>query len=329
MAGAFSTSHHGLTFNSFAEEVTGLTTVLANGSIVNVTDLFFWRSHIGMLGIITSMTINIHPNKWVDITEEKMDIEKALTLLTTADAGIIETNHNQRNSAMLRHIVYSSGTRKQKYPVETDQFISAVWDSFTMPTMVVVPFLAEFPLLAFFSGNTRKAVPIVEAWSHNSDYGMMYSAYAIPYENCTKFIDSITTESHIVSTILVRYVHGQENTTCLTFATEESCVIDVYDLLTQTNLIDFHQKLEVNVSYYGGTSHWGKWYVGDIKHQVKNIPCYERFKTKRAELDPSGKFLNEFTREIIDLNYSNRAERYGKNKHDSTVYRILLWSKTK
>jgi len=325
LAGAFSTSHHGLTFNSFAEEVTGLTAVLANGSVINVTDLFFWRSHLGMLGIITSMTINIYPNTHVDISEKKISLDAALTSLLTADAGIIETNYGQRDSAMLRHIVYSSGTKKEKYPVATNHFIAAVWDSFVLPTMVLLPAFATLPLLEFFHDMERTGIPIVEAWSHNPEYGMMYSAYAIPYENCTKFINSITPKYHIITTLLVRYVHGQENTTCLSFATKKSCVVDVYDMLSQTHLVDFHKKLEQNVSYYGGTSHWGKWYVGDTKYQVKNIPCYERFKTERARLDPDGKFLNEYTREIIDLNYSGYDKRYNKNSHNADPYRVLLW----
>ena len=66
-------------------------------------------------------------------------------------------------------------------------------------------------------------------------------------------------EKHDTSTILIRYVHGQENTTCLTFARKEACVVDIYDLQSQDTLNEFHVSVETLVNKFGGTSHWGKY----------------------------------------------------------------------
>lgn len=311
LAGAFSTSHHGLTFHSFAEEVTSITVILANGTIIHTNDLFYWRSSLGMLGIISEVTIKTHPNVYVDITSSKMNIDDAIETLITADAGIIETNYNQKETGLLKHIRFRDGHGDIDYPVKTNHFISAVWDSIIIPLTVLVPSLSTFPLLDFASNSTSTNVPIVEAWSHHAEYGMQYSAYAIPYENCSKFIKSIDDRNnHSISTILIRYVPSQINTTCLTIATENSCVIDVYDLQVQGTMIDYHIELEKNVSELGGSSHWGKFYVGDISLQLKNMPCYESFLKIREELDPSSKFLNEYTQEIVTLNSSTYENRY-------------------
>ena len=99
---------------------------------------------------------------------------------------------------------------------------------------------------------------------------MMYSAYAIPISSCFDFIQAIDTSTynHAISTLLVRYVSAQENTTCLTFAPTNSCVVDVYDLSTQPNIEKFHVYLESLAHSFQGMSHWGKYYAGDIQRQV-------------------------------------------------------------
>ena len=198
-------------------------------------------------------------------------------------------------------------TITKDYPVATNHFTSAAWDTLLIPFTVLFPFTSSFPLLDF-SSETTKTVPMLNAWTHHSEYGMMYSAYAIPFKNCTPFIDAITTEqdSYFISTILVRYLKGQENSTCLTFAAKDACVIDIYDLQSQKNVETYHRKLEKLVHSFGGLSHWGKYYVGDIQQQVQQIPCFHHFNTTRKKLDPHDKFLNNYTNEIIYNITSNR-----------------------
>ena len=87
----------------------------------------------------------------------------------------------------------------------------------------------------------------------------------------------------------------------MTFANQDSCVVDVYDLQNQDSLATFHLNLETLVNALGGTSHWGKFYVSGMKKQVQHIACYEAFKLQRELLDPQQKFVNEYTREILDL----------------------------
>tara|TARA_B100000925_G_scaffold282785_1_gene255972 strand:+ start:4013 stop:5587 length:1575 start_codon:yes stop_codon:yes gene_type:complete len=306
LAGAFSTSHHGLTFHSFAEDVVSITAVLSNGTVTHTNDLYYWRSHLGLLGIITSMTINTYQNSKVKIKKNKISIEDAINLLPSADAGIIETNYNQRDQGLLKYITIVGNANNEKYPIKTDDFISAIWDSIIIPTVVLFPSLSKFPLLDIVETDDVSEKPMVEAWSKFPEYGMMYSAYAIPFQNCSNFISSINGEQHDISTILVRYVHGQENTTCLTFARKESCVVDIYDLQSQDTLHDFHISIESLANQFGGTSHWGKYYVGDIKKQVEHIQCYESFKVYREMVDPEQKFVNDYTKEILNLSNTKR-----------------------
>ena len=314
LAGAFSTSHHGLTFNSFAEDVVSLSAVLSNGTLIHTNQLYYWRSHLGLLGVITSMTINTYKNTRVRIKNSKISIKDAINLLPSADAGIVETNYNQRDQGLLKYITIIGDASGEKYPVKTDNFISAIWDSIIIPTLILLPSLSKFPLLDIVETDKEYEKPMVEAWSKFPEYGMMYSAYAIPFQNCSEFISSINSEKHHISTILIRYIHGQKNTTCLTFADKNSCVIDIYDLQNQDTLYDFHIYIESLANKFGGTSHWGKYYVGDVKKQIEHIPCFASFKKYREAMDPKQKFVNEYTKEILNL---NNTKRYKQNNYRS------------
>ena len=329
VAGAFMTSHHGLQYNSFAENVKSLKIVTASGNVEEIHDLFMYRASMGMLGVVVEMTIRTFPNTFVEIQQSKMSLEDAISKLQTGVAGIIETNYNQRNHGYLklmveRDVVNTSIT----YPVQTDQWSSVTWDTFVVPLTVLWPWLSTFPLLDF--ANDKITVkPIVQAWTHHSEYGMMYSAYAVPLENCSKVILAMDSKpyDHHVSTILIRFLKGQKSTTCLTFAPEDSCVIDVYDIQTQPNLLDFHEYLEGLVHDHGGYSHWGKFYAGDMTRQTK-MSCMAEFRLKQQEVDPKEKFLNDFTKEIIVDNFDGRAMRYGNTFKDyrmkTVVYQIAF-----
>lgn len=328
VVGAFMTSHHGLQFNSFAENVLDITLVNADGSLLKTNDLFMYRASMGMLGVVVEMTINTFPNRHVHVKQTKMSLELAIRELPTGFAGIIETNYNQRKHGYLKlmkegNIIVEADTFQ--YPVETDDWSSVTWDTFVVPLTVLWPWLSTFPLLDF-AGEKTSVLPVTNAWTHHSEYGMMYSAYAVPIENCSKFIQSMdsTPFHHHVSTLLIRYLKGQENTTCLTFAPKDACVIDVYDVQTQPNLQKFHTYVENLVHDHGGYSHWGKFYAGNMQRQSKML-CMTNFKKKQKEVDPEGKFLNKYTREIL---FGNESLRYGNTfkvyRTKTVFYQILF-----
>ncbi len=326
LAGAFSTSHHGLTFYSFAEDVIEITAVLANGTVFETNDLYYWRSHLGLLGVITSMTINTYPNSRVKISKHKVTLDEAIQMLPTADAGIIETNYNQRERALLKHITIL-GPDSSVFTIRDNSFVSMLWDSIVVPVSVLFPSLTEFPLLDIADTDEEEDL-MVQAWSKYPEYGMMYSAFAIPFENCSAFIRSIDAKNHAVSTLLVRYLNAQHNTTCMTFARQESCVVDVYDLQSQPSLEEFHLDLEQTVLLYGGTSHWGKYYVSDMKYQIRNIPCYNSFKSYRDIMDPEQKFVNDYAAEILELQTGTRYKVSGYETKRIVFIAVLLASLT-
>lgn len=331
VAGAFMTSHHGLQYNSFAENVVSLKIVTATGNVEEISDLFMYRASMGMLGVVVEMTIRTFSNIFVEIQQSKMSLEDAITKVQTGVAGIVETNYNQRNHGYLKLMVEKNAVADSDtivYPVQTDQWSSVTWDTFVVPLTVLWPWLSTFPLLDFVNEKTI-VKPIVQAWSHHSEYGMMYSAYAVPVENCSKVILAMDSHpyDHHVSTILIRFLKGQNTTTCLTFAPNDSCVIDIYDMQTQPNLLDFHEYLESLVHDHGGYSHWGKFYAGDLTKQTK-MPCMTQFRLKQEEVDPHGKFLNDYTKEILIDNFDNKAMRYGTTFKDyrtkTVLYQIIF-----
>jgi len=327
VAGAFSTSHHGLTFHSFSEDVIALTAVLANGTVIETSDLFYWRSHLGMLGVITSMKIKTYENTVVNIETKKLSLDDAVSRLPFAHAGIIETNYAHREEGILKFITIEEPVKESlTYPINYESFLAAMWDTVLIPLAVLIPSVTEFNTQILTQNKTHRA-PMVTAWSKFPEYGMLYSAYAIPYANCTKFVRAIQTDNHRVSTLLIRYVREQANSICMTFAAKNSCVVDLYDLQSQSSIHDFHVDVETLVSDFGGTSHWGKYYAGDVSKQISNVPCYNDFKTKRDLYDPGNKFLNDYTKEIMGLNPESEKRYPGKSNEKyvvkSTIMRIL------
>ena len=332
VGGAFMTSHHGLTFNSFAEKVVQIKVVLASGLLQTIDgdELKYWRSSMGMLGIVVEMEIELFKNSFVQVSKQKMSLSDAIKQLPLADAGIIETNYNQKKHGLLKYITIlgNEESKQVAYPVETNHFTSLVWDTFVIPFTILFPIASTFPLLDITNNGTNVA-PMATAWTHHSEYGMMYSAYAIPISSCFDFIQAIDTSTynHDISTLLVRYVSAQENTTCLTFAQTNSCVVDVYDLSTQPNIEKFHVYLESLAHSFQGMSHWGKYYAGDIERQVNLSKCYKEFKIKQQELDPNNKFLNNYTNEIL-FGQKNAEARYGNTfsmyRTKTILYQILF-----
>lgn len=328
VAGAFMTSHHGLQHHSFAENVIEAVVVDANGNLKRVKDLFMHRASMGMLGVVVEMTINTFPNRYVHLEQTKMPLEEAIKKLQTGFAGIIETNYNQKKHAYLKLMKKGDiivEAESAEYPVQTDNWSSALWDTFVVPLTVLWPWLSTFPLLDF-AGDTTSVKPVTNAWSHHSEYGMMYSAYAVPIENCSKVIFAMDSKpyNHHVSTLLIRFLKGQENTTCLTFAPKDSCVIDVYDVQTQPNLKQFHLYLENLVHDHGGYSHWGKFYVGNLKKQT-SMNCMLDFKKVQKSVDMKGKFVNAYAREIL---FAEDALRYGDTfkeyRTKTVVYQVAF-----
>jgi len=88
----------------------------------------------------------------------------------------------------------------------------------------------------------------------------------------------------------------------LTWVTEPSCVVDVSFVDAQISHFDhkmqaFHTEIENIIEQVGGSAHWGKFYASN--YSKLNIHGLDKFRNIRLEYDPSGKFLNPLTSEII------------------------------
>ncbi len=52
---------------------------------------------------------------------------------------------------------------------------------------------------------------------------------------------------------------------------------------------------------HGGRPHWGKRFKAKDQALSELYPKWEAFKAKRAELDPTGKFLNHYLAELFNV----------------------------
>ena len=299
VSGAFSTSQHGLQPQNFARHVLEISAVLADGTYFKTTNLTYWKGSLGLLGVIYEMKIKIHEATMMRVDKVKMPMSKALKgLYESTGGGCIWASWTGREKqVILNTFTPINDTLESSYPVETQQFESMLLDSVAMPSLAFFPPITDIDLMFVYPDKASSTAHITEAWSHHAEYGLMYSAYAVPKENCSSVIHKIEYKGHNVVNILVRYVE-KEVVGCMSIFKHDSCVIDIYSLQFQPTLQKFHAHVESVVADHGGFSHWGKYMV--TNNQTRNFDCFEEFKTYANLIDPTHKFRNNYTQALFD-----------------------------
>lgn len=293
LAGAFSTSQHGLQRKNFAYHVVEVSAVLADGTLFKTTNLTYWKASLGLLGVIYEMKLNTHAETMVRVERLKMHIDDALEGLYKAEGGCVWASWNGRlDQVILNRYTSVSDPIVRKYPVQTHQFESMMLDTVAMPILSFFPPLADVNLMFLYAENTTTVKHISSAWSHHAEYGLMYTAYIVPKQHCKTVLKEIEYSGQNVVNILVRFVEKEE-VGCLSLFQQDSCVIDIYSLQFQPTLRAFHSHVEKVVGDYGGHSHWGKFMV--TNNQTRNLSCFSEFQAYVRAIDPEGKFQNNYT----------------------------------
>jgi L-gulono-1,4-lactone dehydrogenase len=59
------------------------------------------------------------------------------------------------------------------------------------------------------------------------------------------------------------------------------------------------REVEALMSGFGGRPHWGKWSFLTAEELAPRYPEWEAFQAARAELDPEGRFENDWVRRML------------------------------
>lgn len=333
IGGASSTSLHGALFESFTTHLVSVNLVVANGTVLELneekvpTEMAAVRAGLGVLGVITSACLKIHPiihlseNSTIlplfDFLRNVVDTGKVFNLPGEVEAvEIVAGLRNRESDAVVT--TYHRVPPPNSSPVVDDFPPYQTWlvnglDGVAIPMLSVFPSLSttvDFASLVAFSvgvGEREVSLPLPFSWQHFPIMGMLYTEYSIPLSNCSKAIRALLSLSrrsrllnnHHTVNIQMRFLKRYDGAALGFSYGSDVCTLEVYSLISESGNPQFFQRWENLLHRYGGTSHWGTAYFGRAENQAKAFPEFERFNRTRTEFDPRGIFLNDFTRELF------------------------------
>ncbi len=330
VAGSLMTALHGSQYKDFGSHVVKLTAILANKTMINVTDdLHIWRSSMGMLGIVTKVYIQTYPIVSIKKTCKVTNYEEALSELNKTHFGVTLDSYWGFHQDSVEMCLFDDPVEENvayKKSSDISFFFSFVYDNVIIPSTILLSRiirLIDVTDIASHDYTVRKS--ILDAWKIVPGYGYISAEYSVPLSECNKVVKEMQKLAY-PNFVAVYIRRLNASTDLMAFAKETSCIIDTswleYQYVnTQDKIRNYHTEVEKLISTYNGNTHWGKYYASD----TKKIHLDETFKTYRMEIDPSNKFMNSYTTELITgLQDSNRYDDFAINQR-GLPWRILWW----
>lgn len=250
LGGAFSTSLSGIetvAFTQFVEEIEYKT----QEGTFRTQDLYYFKDSMGMIGIITEMTIRIFPNR-------KIQLYKTISLPKERVHEI--SNYDIVDSILIEdtlHVVTYNVTDVTNITLERPTTPAVLWDLFGLPLLIPASTQAHF-----IKNSLTSDQDLYTVGADTAMYGNMFVDYRIPLENCSKFLN-LNTNAYV----RVKYLQPRSDA-CLAY-TEPTCKVELfYPRFEQTILFD-------DEAYaLGGYPHWGK-LTGNVTKFLHSFPCFK------------------------------------------------------
>ena len=335
IGGGASTSLHGALFESFTTHLTSVRLVVANGTILELSEdgtpdeMTAVRAGLGVLGIITSACLKIHPiihlseNSTVmplfDFLREFGDTGKVFDLPGGVEAVELVAGLRDRKSDAVVTTYHrvppaNAGSVVSDFPPHPAWLVNGL-DGVVIPLLSVFPSLSttvdfvSFVASSVGVGEREESLPLPFSWQHFPMMGLLYTDYSVPLSNCSKAIGTLLSlcrrsrlvNNHHVVNIQMRFLKRYDGAMLGFSYGHDVCTVEIYFLISEPENPQFFQRWEKSLHRYGGTSHWGKPYFGPAENQAGAFPEFDRFNRTRTEFDPRGIFLNDFTRELFGV----------------------------
>ena len=305
LAGGFMTALHGAQFNNFASNVVELDAILANGTDIHIKeDIDTWRGSMGLLGIVHKMRIRVYPSKSILVTERSVTLEEAVEAMYNDTLEAMDVKTIWGSTKDVYHLRVFSNPIEEPINLKHDMYMEAFFhDNVFMPALLVGSrILRHLPIAKlYYPEFYQHRESIMDAWYTYPEFGFKNAAYSISLPKCLETIRKIRqiAKPYLVTVEFRKLIFAPG---LLTWVTEPSCVVDVSFVDAQISHFDhkmqaFHTEIENIIEQVGGSAHWGKFYASN--YSKLNIHGLDKFRNIRLEYDPSGKFLNPLTSEII------------------------------
>ena len=302
-AGASMTSLHGVQFDMFTNHILEMTAILANQTetIITGTDLTFWRSSMGLLGVVVDMKIQTFPFTSIRRKTMLKNFDDAMEYLNKPSLeGLAITG--LKDTFAVETFSETQPANYSTLPHHNEWFLFG-YDNIVQPTLMLLGgfslfegILHKIDIVRLTTSVADVRLDMLHAWSHIVGFSSgSGSEYSVPLESCKAALKEI----QLLDRLAYMYIRKVHNTTDkLSFAPVKSCCIEPYLIYSsnyQEKYMKFMTDVEKIVLKYDGKTHWGKKF-----HLAYGNMIPETFKEYRQRLDPTGKFMSTFTHQMFN-----------------------------
>ena len=352
LGGGLSTSLHGATYEAFADYLLSARLVISNGSILEINNstpdlLKALKSGIGCLGIISAVCLRIHPV--VNLIGLKHSMPLPEFLDANLESKFVNSEGFQAQFALntKTNVLTETFIITNEPSTVTDFDPIAPWeinafDNFAMPITTITPAIMNLvdiaSLLSSFEPSEEESRPLPFSWQHYPRFGVLYVEYCVPLHNCINTLRSLIrvtrdlafTHYHPTPIVEVRLLKRSDDAFLGYSYGNDMCTIELYNHNPLSSNRAFYLKCEEVIHAYGGRSHWGQMYFGDLRNQISQFPRFGQFNDIRKLLDPQNMFTNDYTASIF-LNTTAARPRFSElhlmyqRQAKIQVLAILIW----
>lgn len=263
LGGSFSTSLAGIETVSFSQFVEEIEYVTPDG-VFRTQDLYHLKDTMGMIGIITEMTVRIFPNRKIEFFSEfSIPLEEADKI-----AGYDVVDSIIQNDQI--HVVTYNKTEVTTETRRRPSGSAIFWDLFGLPLMIPSGVRKMAVRSSLKSTQDLRTIGANEAI-----YGSVFAEFRIPMENCSSFLNVLDADA----IVRVKYLKPR-NDACLSY-TGETCKVEIYYTRYQTPKLFDDQAF-----HFGGYPHWGK-LSENVTRFLHGFECFGDVPVHEA-------FLNDF-----------------------------------
>jgi hypothetical protein len=290
LAGGFSTSLAGIEMVSFSSFATWAKTINGRGETVEWHDLYFLRDSMGMMGIIVELEFEVFDNYYLHPTVRDVSLDDLIDVGFSENVDAFDSltsfySDHQR----IKSVSYTRSSERgdvRDALVKTDASVLNLYDYFVSPLSFIIPFYWFIPMIDANIINEDEQLATIARDTHI--FGLVFLDYRIPRSNCTAFFKSILNDPQD-GLVRIKVLESRDDT-CLAYK-GDTCKIELY--------VPAHTKIKTyeHLAWgYGGYSHWGKYFRGNILEQLEQFSCWPEFERLRKIQDPNDRFLNSFLR---------------------------------
>lgn len=317
ISGAISTSTHGtgIRLTGIAGQVAGLRIVTSTGDVLTCNaaenaDLFHAaRVGVGVLGAVSTVTIDVVPAFGLHVVEEPMQVDNVLAELDE----LVENNDHfefywvphtalaltKRNNRTTDPLEPQSRFRHyaNKIALENYAFGALCRVGRRRPSMI--PKLAK-ALAA--SGRTEFVDQSDKVFASTRLVKFYEMEYSIERAACVEALDRLRSFINREGLLLnfpveVRFT-APDDIPLSTGTGRESAYIAVH-VFKKMEYERYFRGVEAIMDDYGGRPHWGKLHFQTADTLAPKYPQWDAFIAARDRLDPEGSFTNDYARRVF------------------------------